>query len=326
MKLAALIVCHNSGQNVCALVEDLRAQTTPPAVILIVDNASTEGTQHLLKQLEQAHASVHVFYQTQNTGGAGGYHRGFVEFNQCKEGCDALVTFDDDARAKDPALLETLLKQHEKQPDAVVGALVVDLDDETKTAFSYKLGDKRSRDVATLRRYQGLLQDVKLFSGVLFPRSVTQSFPGPKPELFIRGDEQELKQRLEKAGITLVTTPAARCFHPSSQGEVIHCKNIRVFTESSPGKYYFIVRNWAYLMREHPRHSRFVRSRILLKTLAANAYFILFKSPREKTHGLRWFYRAFSDGVNRRFDTVAKAQAAEFLDKARSISSKQYSE
>ena len=72
-RVVAVVVTWNRRDLLQESLAALRAQTHPPAAIVVVDNASTDGTDLLL---EREHADLELVHLTRNTGGAGGFAAG----------------------------------------------------------------------------------------------------------------------------------------------------------------------------------------------------------------------------------------------------------
>ncbi|HEX5560645.1 MAG TPA: glycosyltransferase [Nocardioidaceae bacterium] len=71
--VVAVVVTWNRRDLLAESLAALRAQTLPPARIVVVDNASTDGTADLL---EREHADLETVRLSRNTGGAGGFAAG----------------------------------------------------------------------------------------------------------------------------------------------------------------------------------------------------------------------------------------------------------
>jgi GT2 family glycosyltransferase len=72
-RVVAVVVTWNRRELLQESLAALRAQTHPPAAIVVVDNASTDGTDALLAR---EHADLELVHLTRNTGGAGGFAAG----------------------------------------------------------------------------------------------------------------------------------------------------------------------------------------------------------------------------------------------------------
>src|SRR5690349_19616129 len=72
-RVVAVVVTWNRRELLEEALAALRAQTHPCAAIVVVDNASTDGTAEVLAE---RHADLELVHLTTNTGGAGGFAAG----------------------------------------------------------------------------------------------------------------------------------------------------------------------------------------------------------------------------------------------------------
>jgi glycosyltransferase involved in cell wall biosynthesis len=106
-RVTAVIVTYNNLLMLSELLRDLQNQTRKADEIIVIDNASSDGTDHLMKR---DFPSVRYIRLPENTGSAGGYHEGI---KTALENSDLIWTLDDDVRLY-PDSLEELLKGLEK--------------------------------------------------------------------------------------------------------------------------------------------------------------------------------------------------------------------
>lgn len=96
LHLSAIIVTHNRKQLLAECVNKLLNQSHPPNQILIIDNASTDGTESYLKaQGFLDHSLITYHCLTENIGGAGGFAEGIKMAMQ--SGAEWMWLMDDDA-------------------------------------------------------------------------------------------------------------------------------------------------------------------------------------------------------------------------------------
>ena len=100
--VCAVVVTYNRRDLLARCLEHLERQSRAPDGILVVDNASTDGTAELLAGRD----GVDVLRLDSNLGGAGGFERG-VE-RAYSDGYEWLWLLDDDTLAEEDCL-ETLL-------------------------------------------------------------------------------------------------------------------------------------------------------------------------------------------------------------------------
>lgn len=101
VKVAAVVVTFNRLEKLRNVIASLEAQSLPPAWLVIVDNASTDGTDAYLADL-QSSIPLHVVSMAENAGGAGGFARGMSEGYVL--GADHVWIMDDDCYPESDAL------------------------------------------------------------------------------------------------------------------------------------------------------------------------------------------------------------------------------
>ena len=105
LRLVALVVTHNRQDHLRRTLHRLMAETVD--AILVVDNASTDGTADLLRA--RADPRLHVLRLAQNGGGAGGFAAG-LRAVRARFDPDWCVLMDDDARPE-PGALQAFLSR-----------------------------------------------------------------------------------------------------------------------------------------------------------------------------------------------------------------------
>lgn len=105
-RIAAVVVTYNRRALLDRMLSSLAKQTRMPDGVIIIDNASTDGTSSLLQERCQTFpVPMDVVTLAQNTGGAGGFHRGVRDAYDA--GYDAVWLMDDDTMPE-PRALELL--------------------------------------------------------------------------------------------------------------------------------------------------------------------------------------------------------------------------
>ena len=117
LHITAVIVTYNNADMLLDLLGDLCSQSRPVDEIVVVDNASSDGTDH---EVMANYPSVKYVRLSENTGSAGGYYEGI---RTASATADLIWTLDDDVRLEKRTLeflvqgLETL------QASARIGAV-----------------------------------------------------------------------------------------------------------------------------------------------------------------------------------------------------------
>lgn len=81
MKLSYVVTSYNNGAYLRDCVSSLLAQTHPADEILILDDASTDGSPDILQELESANNSIRVQVRSENVGAGRNRHEGFLTAN-----------------------------------------------------------------------------------------------------------------------------------------------------------------------------------------------------------------------------------------------------
>ena len=108
--VCAVLVTYNRRDLLLQALDRLAAQTRPPDRVLVVDNASSDGTGSALA----ARDDVEVLRLEENGGGAGGFARGMAHARA--QGHDWYWLMDDDTFAE-PGCLEALLAGVARAPE-----------------------------------------------------------------------------------------------------------------------------------------------------------------------------------------------------------------
>ncbi|MCD4548947.1 glycosyltransferase [Schaalia sp. lx-260] len=213
MQIAAVVVTFNRLSYLQRLIPRLLDIQELDA-ILIVDNASTDGTPQWLSALNNERVKVHLLEQ--NMGGAGGFHVG-LEWSYSL-GYELTWMMDDDG-LPDLDCLGTLL-EYRNDFDFWGPAVLAEQNPE-KLCFPVRVPRHAtaSRTLAELVEYSnaGSVEGVVIpFNGVLVKRSLVEKIGVPRAEFFIWGDDVEYLWRAARAGARVATVVDAHFLHPAT--------------------------------------------------------------------------------------------------------------
>lgn len=211
----AVVVTYERLDLLRTLVDrlaEVRERTPALVDVLVVDNASTDGTGEWLAGRED------VRHRTlpSNVGGAGGFHAG-LRWAVEETAADLVWLMDDDG-LPEPACLERLLREDDLD---FWGPLVVDRERPDRLVFPIRLpgGTRVVHALADVERAGGArhrIEDIVIpFNGVLVTRGLVERIGYPREEFFIWGDDHEYRLRAERAGARIATVTDARVAHPS---------------------------------------------------------------------------------------------------------------
>lgn len=294
--ITAIIVSFNRKQLLLRCLNAVCAQTRAPQHILIVDNASTDGTRVVLE--EQGWLTRHdVEYLrlSTNVGGAGGFAVGMQ--HAAGEGARWLWTMDDDG-LPEPDCLERLSDYALTHQLESLAPIHLDIAQPERLAF--RTLDAHKREMDSPPALHGDQRDfvpneVNLFNGWLVSATLLANLGLPRPELFIRGDEVEYAQRMRRAGARFGTLTSARFLHPSDRDERIRfLLGIgRVRDAGNAFKNYYMYRNKALAFRENRLWW------LLPLDFSRYVYYFLIHKKGDGA-GLRLWWRATRDGLAKR--------------------------
>jgi rhamnopyranosyl-N-acetylglucosaminyl-diphospho-decaprenol beta-1,3/1,4-galactofuranosyltransferase len=266
------------------------------AEVLVVDNASTDGTGAWLADTPTT-GEVPVLARTlpHNRGGAGGFHDGLAW--AIDRGADLVWLMDDDG-LPDHDCLERLLP-HVGELD-FWGPLVVDEADAGRLVFPIRLpGGTRVvhavDDVRAAAR-EGRIDGIVIpFNGVLVTAELVDRIGLPREEFFICGDDHEYRLRAEEAGARVATVVDATVRHPSVGNLGTPMMFGRTTYNDSPSdlKHYCMARNNLVNLRDYrgPLHAL----AFVVKTL----WFYTFTRP--SLARIRLSASAMGDGLSGHF-------------------------
>lgn len=291
--ITALIVTYNRRDLLRKALAAHAAQTLQPTRLLIVDNASTDGTREMLAAEGWLDRSdIELLSLPKNIGGAGGFHAGMQA--AIDRGVDWLWLMDDDGYPEQ----ECLKKLHEfalaHNLDAI-SPIQVDIADNTLPAFPINSPSGEAILEIPFKPTDGNFfseGEANLFNGVLISTASLKKTGLPRPELFIRGDEVEFTRRMRKQGLKFGTLLNSHFYHPSDRNErhKIFFGLVNARDAGNDFKNYYMFRNKGLAFRENGWLW------MLPFDAARYAYYFLIHK-RGDMHGLKLWARAMRDGL-----------------------------
>ena len=229
MNLTAVIVTHNRCQKLQHTLAATLAQ--PFSAIIVVDNASTDGTRAWLAG--QHDPRLHLILSEQNSGGAGGFAQGMIAALNYDP--DWLVCYDDDAYPA-PDALQQFTSLDLGNTDSAAAAVyypdgrLCEMNRPSynpfwhprkllRTALGVFTGRARGAFHVTDSAYQGaeaLPIDSSSFVGFFVRADWVRRLPLPEPGLFIYGDDVLYTLNLTKHGARHRFLPTVRFIHDCS--------------------------------------------------------------------------------------------------------------
>lgn len=279
-RVAAVVVTYNRLPLLQKCIERLRAQTTPCG-ILVVNNASTDGTTPWLAA--QKTAGVLLTRDTgENLGGAGGFNYGMRWAMEA--GYDYLWLMDDDCLPEPDALeklleADTLLKGEYGWLSSRclwTDGSVCNMNLQRKTPY-------RDIDGFTFPLTPCVMAS---FVSLFLRREIVTEFGLPIKEFFIWSDDWEYTRRISRKWPCYVAAES-RVMHAMKSNTVV---NIATDAPERLGRYRYFYRNDVYLYRREGLRG-------WLWLLAKDGWHSAQVIRRGKLPRLRVIWRGFREGL-----------------------------
>jgi GT2 family glycosyltransferase len=237
-RVIAVVVTYNRATLLLEALAAVCAQTRAPDVVIVIDNASTDGTAEAVRQ---SYPSVQLAELARNTGGAGGFACGAAL--ALAAGAD-LMWFMDDDTVPEPGALQALLdarRRHPGRPPAVLASRVVWTD-----GRAHPMNTPRVKPFATAaeRREAATAGCLPIrsasFVSILVDASLCRERGLPQADYFLWNDDFEFTTRLVR-GSTGLLCPAS---------VVVHKTAAFAGTDADPGeRFFYEVRNKIWTLR-----------------------------------------------------------------------------
>jgi rhamnopyranosyl-N-acetylglucosaminyl-diphospho-decaprenol beta-1,3/1,4-galactofuranosyltransferase len=312
-KVVAVVATYNRKQMLVECLRALVAQTHELDAIVVVDNASTDGTE---QAVAQSGVDVTYLQLARNGGGAEGFHYGVKHALDLE--LDWLWLMDDDCEPL-PDCLERLLDSRAAGDPrtSVVCPTVVSGEDELLPLNRLKRTRRFVRSPLVPATYEADEEpiDTASFVGPLIRASDARDVGLPERRVFIRFDDIEYIDRLGEEGRSVVNVAAARIRHkePIPLVDVSVRGTVKTFLTKrdfdAQWKHLYGVRNLIWAGR---RHGWMTRSNAVGMGLQNVAVFLVLGEKRLRLARLAAMYTA--DGMRGRFRNVAPNEWGELAE------------
>ena len=277
-RVIAVVLTYNRQELLQRCLDAIQGQTRRCDDILVINNASTDGTCEMLESGK--YPDLKVYSLKKNTGAAGGFNAGFrLAYDN---GADYVWMMDDDVIPETTAL-ERLL-----EADALLEEKGAKRTYLLSTAFS-ETGQATNTPQISDRRngagYFGWPEQLEhglvavgsgTFVSILLPRSTLKQYGLPISSMFIWGEDAEFTLRITRE-VPGYLVGASRVTHVRHGGATIS-----IVSETNPvriGYYKNFVRNNILLARKYKTRSRLIS--VLFNNVALVIKLVFRRQPRK---------------------------------------------
>ncbi len=255
IRFAVILLTYNRLSSLKTALAKYDEQTKLPTHILVVDNASTDGTEEYLREWQNCPDGKYkriVVRSPYNGGAPWGYMCGLVE--GMKLDCDFLFTADDDAYPE-KEMLERLEEGYIALSDKNVSVLCTSVLNRGEYDTSHRERLKKgllkvgvSRVAEEIYRQKAFSIDIFSWVGAAIKREAAVKTGLPIKDYFMHFEDVEYSLRVGKKG-------AIYCIPHS----IMHHDNDGINDSKVLWKHYYDTRNWIDLVRRHfPRRYYYV--------------------------------------------------------------------
>jgi rhamnopyranosyl-N-acetylglucosaminyl-diphospho-decaprenol beta-1,3/1,4-galactofuranosyltransferase len=248
--VVAIVVTHNRMALLLKCVAALRRQRASSPVIVVVNNASTDGTgAWLAEQTKHGGEQLHGVILPQNRGGAGGFKAGIEA--ALKTDCQWFWLMDDDAEPGIDALQHLL--HHCADGARVLGSLAA----RGRGSGSEICWPPISHDSIPVRFVRDLPANILEvgslpFLGFLIHRDLVEQVGLPDESFFLSCDDLEYCERLKRVGARFFLVRDSIISHPVPDRRIVRLFTLTfILIRQAAWKNYYNARNRIILARRY---------------------------------------------------------------------------
>ncbi|HEX2084881.1 MAG TPA: glycosyltransferase family 2 protein [Solirubrobacteraceae bacterium] len=264
--VCAVVVTYNRKELLRECLQAVTGQTRSPDTVLVVDNASTDGTAAMVRE---EFPSAELLELATNEGSSGGFHEGMKA--AAGRRFDWLWVMDDDT-IPNPDALERLLDARADFPDAALLASKVLWTNGELHPMNWPGLDPRDMDRFVAGIERGALKiRANTFPSLLVRRDAVDTYGPPRKGFWIWSDDIDFTQRIlrHEPGYMIpqsVAVHKTRTAHKPWEGKE---------------RFYYAVRNGLFIIRGDTLAPREKVGWVLLVGSQIQRFFA--------TEGLRWW-------------------------------------
>jgi len=292
-RVCAIVPTYNRKDLLTNCLKAMLSGIVVPEIIIIVDNASTDGTKEHIASLfpkEVEQEKVVYIRLEENLGSAGGFAVGLQKGMEM--GADYFWLMDNDAEPTENALLELLRKVNQET------CVVAIPTDRNKKELSYPLVIRINNKVKTFQFFDEIPNYYVLeapffaqFTGMLIPKNIVSNIGLPRVDYFAWADDVEYVHRIWENGYKVIYIRESIVYHPTSKKITTNFlwKNNIVLLDAPDWRQYYDLRNHVHLLSRRNQWIDVV-GRIIY-------FFLVWKARGAKLNTLHFYIKGIWHGI-----------------------------
>lgn len=241
-KISVVIPTFNSWNTVKPCIESIKNQTLKPVEIVIIDNASTDGTSTRVKKI---FPKIRLITLKKNTGVTGGRNKGIEVANKKS---DYIFFFDHDMIAKAKMLEELVAVAKLRKDIGIVTPKIYYLSDKKRiwsagTGVNLWTGQVLFRGGKDVGQYDEVEEVQVAPAAMLIKKKVINKIGSFDDKIFAVWEDTDFCFRARKNGYKVMYAPKAVAYHDLSTNPDDEADRLL-------GRAYWLGRNRVYFMKD----------------------------------------------------------------------------
>jgi GT2 family glycosyltransferase len=292
-RICAVVVTFNRKALLKECLTALLRQTRRLDEIIVMDNASTDGTEELVKA---KFTDITYIRLPENIGGAGGFHEGMKLAYE--KGYDWIWVMDDDAVPLPDALEQLITSPAILQPKVYGLACTVINPDDSICVFHRRMFDTRGvreKPADAIKYREPFFEiDTASFVGFLISRKAIDEVGLPLKDFFIFYDDTEYSLRIREKGFIL-NVSASKIMHVTG-GQPL--SRWALWRQPLGWRNYYLTRNQIYTYSKYGSSRLRFFPRLFVFCILMLGVLLVFR--RSKLQGMRLLWSGVYDGLRGR--------------------------
>lgn len=256
--ICAVVLTYNRRELLDECLAAISAQTHKCDRIVVIDNASTDGTFEMLAVKWSERVEVHSL--PKNVGAAGGFNIGMRL--AYRTGADAIWVMDDDVIPEPDALARLIAANRLLELREISAPFVISTARTPRGHVTNVPDIDRGRNSLAYHRWPELLEHKMIpvrratFVSILLPRATFDRYGLPIADMFIWGEDTEFTLRVTRQQPGYMVGDSRAVHVRAMDG------NLNIRTETNPariGYHYHYIRNSVYTIRSYAHRRTLVR-------------------------------------------------------------------